>query len=363
MAIKTLPIKNIENLFEVDYREVADFCDAINSIVGMMRTGGFQSIREMYDKIPQKMGPFSNLDVCSIPYVLRMCGLPNGVVRLKTTNIDHMLGFSYKSDVHENKHDLRFGELCTFPAYFADPDAVFRSNSDPDNGLIIIKELKAGEPNDLMFDNDIKKRENPLIIAARIKPLGESSFGLVVTAYEKTGDVDGFFEDLIRFGFCKYVKGDEGSDMTAYVQKAIGDIDSSSILTKRVLYYTWKTHSSGPCILFPYRFDYKGKMDALNLAGVGYRVEPVNINTLRHNVLRYKDSRSPLFIACYPEDFEELNELVKRFGLSRVEKIYSINDLLPKPVFEPHMRDLASYREEEEMNRKWQALANRVKCR
>lgn len=339
-------IKDKSSLFNADSNEAADYCEAIFNLYLTIKKGDYESVNQMFGEHPDERIRYSGLKVCRIPFALRVCGIREGLIILKEQSIDHILGMVSSKDAHENSHDIRFGELYTFPYYFANPDAVFRSNSDPNGSIIVVKELKNGEPNIARFENDGKKRSNPIMIATRFDIKGKEDTGLVVTAFEKSSRPDDFFLDLFRYGFCRYVSGDRSSSMYTYAKKALGDVESSGIMTRDKAYKLWDHNVSENHIVHVISSSAeRGKVFAANLAGIGYRSIVTSYNTFRANILSYDSIKKNVLLACDPMDYNKVLEARKYFGLKKVKKIDLVENYLPAPIFSEKIRMLDDYRD------------------
>lgn len=132
-------------------------------------------------------------------FVFRNVGIEKGEMFLKTQSIGHIIGVQQSfSTSYKNNHDIAWNELLTLPFSLYSPCAVFRSNSSPNNNLIVCFELyRRGSNRPFISSCDFTFHSST-----------HTSTLTFTSIYEKTTNPDLFFERLYRYGFCLYDSGE-----------------------------------------------------------------------------------------------------------------------------------------------------------
>ncbi len=281
----------------------------------------------------------------NIPYVLRAVGISAGEVKLLPNNIPHMIGYGQEKTTvnYKNMHDLNIEEMLAIPSIISNPDMIFRSNTQPNNSIILCKELK--------------NRGNPIILAMKIKLLNSLiSSGIIVSGYEKDNSPKNFFSNLYRNGYCIYdseeseyfngIKFGAGARdhkvgpiptyavaCTAPCDKALPTEGISpsvtyKILTKSAIVKKYKENSKElVCIIHNSKHD--RDLINRNLSELGYHT--ISPNSMLDFAEISSIAQSCTAIACGKESMPFVKRLVEK--LPNIKRIGEFPSYMPEPIF------------------------------
>lgn len=126
---------------------------------------------------------------------MRFLGIPSGSVKINPKYVGHILGIGSEKTGYDSGslHDISLEELTNLPRLLYDPEVIFRSNTHPNESILLCKEIQG--------------RINPVQAALRIN-IGSTVLGtsFVLSFYEKNTNPIPFFRDLFNNGFCLYIK-------------------------------------------------------------------------------------------------------------------------------------------------------------
>lgn len=341
---------SIEKLFIPDYQESISYGRSVSDLFYKL---GYSSPDEKIE------GVSIPIHVGRIPFVLRLLGIPSGSIELLPNNVPHMIGFGQeKAEAqYRNMHDLTLQEMLEIPNMISDPDMIFRSNTKPNNSIIVCRE--------------VQRRENPVVLAMKINIRNDIDAGsIVVSGYEKNNSPERFFSGLYEHGYCIYdgersryfeeikariMGGSERSlpgpipasavTCTAPVislsSSGISPSDNQRILTKADAVKKYKANAMKTIAVIVENPSLRNRYSD-NLAGLGYKV------------LRLMDfSGSEILsaagkcnqIACTRDLVSRLAYLRKRFP--DISGIGTIDSFLPPPIFREQLKPLSEIRNTE----------------
>ena len=189
-----MSINNLERLFKPDSKESVSYVNSISRLY-LVATGKLNT-DSTTEQLKQRYTYLGK-----VPYVLRALGMNAGRIWLPFGAIAHIAKGGKREFFAEsqNEHDLDLKELQILPQILADPDIIFRSNSIPNNALLVCaSDIKR------RFGTE-KERDNPIQIALNMVNNSEIIINMNIrSVYEKNTNTDLFYSDLIKYDFCLY---------------------------------------------------------------------------------------------------------------------------------------------------------------
>ncbi len=333
----------MEQLFECSNKELISYGKEIIKVIQLFATEN--SINNL-----QKT---EMLDICKIPTVLRFLGIPSGTIKISPKYVGHIIGISSDKTGYNSGslHNISLAELSNLPRILNNPDAVFRSNTHPNESIILCKK--------------IQERKYPVLVALKINISSAlSSSNVVLSFYEKDSNSNQFFSDLLSFGFCLYVRDWEFMEkFTKKTEAGVRDrtpgpipagavtctaSSNSKVLTKNDIVNQYKCNSEQVLVIVKSIFTLNELMKR-NLEELGYNTKIIDVTKPIDESL-YKN-RSLSFAVGRYEDVKnlDLKNTQLDFKKFHLEKIGMTESFMPTPIFAQKLPTLAEMRQRKEI--------------
>ena len=277
--------EDLTNLFSVEPQRGIRFSQVITGIIGYVE-------RNYVPDLEFRNQDFESHEtlVCKIPFVLRGIGVPSGDAVFVNRNLLHMLGIR-RANNSQNLHDLIGSEISRLPDIICNPDAIFRSNTRPNESILICVSV-------------LNERHNPTIFAAELSYKDKRYVVSIASGYEKSTKPETFFYQLYDKGYCLYT-----SETDEYFTK-FKELTGAITPTKKSLINMWLNNNKCKVLLFADKSDIPKMSRALKELGF----DVISPSSYMPSLL-YKTMKKVDCVAATPGSIGTIKNLIFQWDL------------------------------------------------